>query len=260
MLFRSNVLQGRHVLAVAGTHGKTTTTSMLTWILEAAGLQPGFLIGGVPQNFGISARLGAGKFFVIEADEYDTAFFDKRSKFVHYGARTAILNNIEFDHADIFPDLAAIEQQFHHLVRTIPGRGWILANGADAALDRVLAKGCWSEQERFGGDKGRWQAGVASPDGAFEVALDGRGVGIVQNRRQPTRCLDIVAGSVGGDMAEHATGAASGGSTVWQLDTTALYRRHPYPGPRWFREAGTSSNADDRSAAAANSGGYPGGR
>jgi UDP-N-acetylmuramate: L-alanyl-gamma-D-glutamyl-meso-diaminopimelate ligase len=146
-----NVLRGRHVLAVAGTHGKTTTSSLLAWLLEDAGLAPGFLIGGVPQNFGVSARLGQGKFFVVEADEYDTAFFDKRSKFVHYGARTLVLNNLEFDHADIFPDLAAIERQFHHLVRTVPRSGRIVANGRDAAIQRVLAQGCWSELERFDG-------------------------------------------------------------------------------------------------------------
>jgi UDP-N-acetylmuramate: L-alanyl-gamma-D-glutamyl-meso-diaminopimelate ligase len=147
------VLPGRHVLAVAGTHGKTTTTAMLAWMLESAGLQPGFLIGGVPQNFGISARLGTGRHFVIEADEYDTAFFDKRSKFVHYRPRTAILNNLEYDHADIFPDLAAIETQFHHLVRTVPASGRIVANGREEALTRVLARGCWSEVQRFGARK-----------------------------------------------------------------------------------------------------------
>ena len=145
-----HVLQGRHVLAVAGTHGKTTTTSMLAWMLEQAGLQPGFLVGGVPLNFGVSARLGQGKTFVIEADEYDTAFFDKRSKFVHYRPRTAILNNLEFDHADIFPDLAAIERQFHHLVRTVPGSGRLVVNATEESLDRVLAQGCWSECLRFG--------------------------------------------------------------------------------------------------------------
>jgi UDP-N-acetylmuramate: L-alanyl-gamma-D-glutamyl-meso-diaminopimelate ligase len=158
--------QPRHVLAVAGTHGKTSTTSMLAWILEQAGLQPGFLVGGVPLNFGISARLGrvdsaalpglaAGGHspFVIEADEYDTAFFDKRSKFVHYRPRTAILNNLEYDHADIFPDLAAIETQFHHLVRTVPSAGRLVVNSREAALDRVLARGCWSELQRFGARK-----------------------------------------------------------------------------------------------------------
>ena len=149
-----NVLRERHVLAVAGTHGKTTTSSLLAWLLEHAGLAPGFLIGGVPQNFGVSARLGKGKYFVVEADEYDTAFFDKRSKFVHYGPRTLVLNNLEFDHADIFPDLAAIERQFHHLVRTVPGEGRIIVNGADQNLARVLAMGCWSEVEAFDTEQG----------------------------------------------------------------------------------------------------------
>jgi UDP-N-acetylmuramate: L-alanyl-gamma-D-glutamyl-meso-diaminopimelate ligase len=144
------VLQGRHVLAVAGTHGKTTTTSMLAWILEHAGLKPGFLVGGVPMNFGVSARLGAGKSFVIEADEYDTAFFDKRSKFVHYRPRTAVLNNLEYDHADIFPNLEAIETQFHHLVRTVPASGRLVVNAREESLQRVLARGCWSEVQRFG--------------------------------------------------------------------------------------------------------------
>ena len=148
-----HVLQGRHVLAVAGTHGKTSTSAMLAWILEHAGLQPGFLVGGVPQNFEVSARLGAGSSFVIEADEYDTAFFDKRSKFVHYRPRTAVLNNLEFDHADIFADLAAIETQFHHLVRTIASSGRIVVNARDEALQRVLSKGCWSEVQRFGSRK-----------------------------------------------------------------------------------------------------------
>jgi len=145
-----NLLQDKWVLGVAGTHGKTTTSSMLAWILEYAGLNPGFLIGGVPQNFGISARLTESPFFVIEADEYDTAFFDKRSKFVHYRPRTAILNNLEFDHADIFADLAAIETQFHHLVRTLPGNGLIVSNGREATLERVLKRGCWTPVETFG--------------------------------------------------------------------------------------------------------------
>ena len=154
-----NVLQGRHVLAVAGTHGKTTTTSMLAWVLDQASggdaaRAPGFLVGGVPLNFGISARLGGAQApFVIEADEYDTAFFDKRSKFVHYRPRTVILNNLEYDHADIFPDLAAIETQFHHLVRTVPASGRLVVNSREAALDRVLARGCWSELLRFGARK-----------------------------------------------------------------------------------------------------------
>jgi UDP-N-acetylmuramate: L-alanyl-gamma-D-glutamyl-meso-diaminopimelate ligase len=149
-----HVLRGRHVLAVAGTHGKTTTTAMLTWILQANGLEPGFLVGGVPQNFNVSARLGntAGPMppFVIEADEYDTAFFDKRSKFVHYRPRTAILNNLEFDHADIFADLAAIETQFHHLVRTVPRSGRVVVNAREDSLGRVLERGCWSDVVRFG--------------------------------------------------------------------------------------------------------------
>ncbi|HEY8906016.1 MAG TPA: UDP-N-acetylmuramate:L-alanyl-gamma-D-glutamyl-meso-diaminopimelate ligase [Rhodoferax sp.] len=150
-----HILQGRHVVAIAGTHGKTTTTAMTSWILEYAGLQPGFLVGGVPLNFGISARLGRGKSFVIEADEYDTAFFDKRSKFVHYRPRTAVLNNLEFDHADIFDDLAAIERQFHHLLRTVPGTGphgsgRVIVNGLEESLTRVLHQGCWSEVRSFG--------------------------------------------------------------------------------------------------------------
>ena len=148
----------RHVLAVAGTHGKTTTTAMLAWILEQAGLAPGFLIGGVPLNFGVSARLGTGNTFVIEADEYDTAFFDKRSKFVHYRPRTAVLNNLEFDHADIFDNLAAIERQFHHLVRTVPSTGRVVVNAAEASLQRVMAQGCWSERVLFGNS-------TANPDG-----------------------------------------------------------------------------------------------
>ena len=150
------LLRDKWVLAVAGTHGKTTTSAMLAWILEYAGLNPGFLIGGVPENFGISARLTESAFFVIEADEYDTAFFDKRSKFVHYHPRTAILNNLEFDHADIFADLAAIETQFHHLVRTVPGNGLIVSNGREASLDRVLQRGRWTPVQRFGTDDG-WQ-------------------------------------------------------------------------------------------------------
>ncbi|HUL91164.1 MAG TPA: UDP-N-acetylmuramate:L-alanyl-gamma-D-glutamyl-meso-diaminopimelate ligase [Burkholderiales bacterium] len=152
-----NTLPGREVLAVSGTHGKTTTSSMLAWILEDVGLAPGFLIGGVPVNFGASARLGAGRHFVIEADEYDTAFFDKRSKMVHYRPRVAILNNIEFDHADIFADLTSIETQFHHFVRTIPRAGKLVVNGADPAIERVLSRGCWTPIEKFGVRDG-WRA------------------------------------------------------------------------------------------------------
>ena len=169
-----NVLRGRHVLAVAGTHGKTTTSSVLAWLLEHAGLAPGFLVGGVPVNFGVSARLGSGRHFVIEADEYDTAFFDKRSKFVHYHPRTAILNNLEYDHADIFPDLAAIERQFHHLVRTVPGEGLLVVNGADANLRRVLEAGCWSGVEYFDDARG-WTA--QRQGRGFEVALRGAAQG-----------------------------------------------------------------------------------
>jgi UDP-N-acetylmuramate: L-alanyl-gamma-D-glutamyl-meso-diaminopimelate ligase len=174
-----NVLREKWVLAVAGTHGKTTTSSMLAWVLEHAGLQPGFLIGGVPMNFGLSARVTASPFFVIEADEYDTAFFDKRSKFVHYRPRTALLNNLEFDHADIFPDLAAIETQFHHLVRTVPGNGLIVANGREASIERVLARGCWTPVERFGVEQG-WLAAAPAADGSFDVAFEGRPQGRVQ--------------------------------------------------------------------------------
>ena len=172
-LLADTVLQGRWVLGVAGTHGKTTTSTMLAWILDQAGLAPGFLIGGVPLDFGVSARLGGTPFFVVEADEYDTAFFDKRSKFVHYRPRTAVLNNLEFDHADIFPDLAAIETQFHHLVRTVPGNGLIVTNAREAALERTLARGCWTRVERFGSADG-WQAGEADADGAFDVHLGER--------------------------------------------------------------------------------------
>jgi UDP-N-acetylmuramate: L-alanyl-gamma-D-glutamyl-meso-diaminopimelate ligase len=176
----ANVLRGRWVLAVAGTHGKTSTTSMLAWILDANGREPGFLIGGVPANFGISARLGRAPYFVIEADEYDTAFFDKRAKFVHYRPRTALLNNLEFDHADIYPDVEAIERMFHQLVRTVPGDGLIVANAADAHLKRALALGCWTPVEgfsRFPGAGARWT--VAAPDGGdyseFRVLENGTG-------------------------------------------------------------------------------------
>jgi len=168
-----HILKDRWVLAVAGTHGKTTTSSMLTWILEDCGYAPGFLIGGVPLNFGVSARLhGKDKnsvFFVIEADEYDTAFFDKRSKFVHYHAKTAILNNLEFDHADIFADLSAIETQFHHFVRTVPGVGRVIANANEAALQRVIARGCWSDVERFGSQPNADWTMAAHGDGCFDV-------------------------------------------------------------------------------------------
>ena len=167
-----HVLRGRWVLAVAGTHGKTTTAAMLAWILERAGLSPGFLIGGVPMNFGVSARLSGNDidspFFVIEADEYDSAFCDKRSKFVHYAPRTAILNNLEFDHADIFADLAAIETQFHHLVRTLPRNGLILSNAAEESLERVLKRGCWTPVERFN-DPAGWHVAGDDADGSLQL-------------------------------------------------------------------------------------------
>ncbi len=165
------LLHDKWVLGVAGTHGKTSVTAMLAWILEHAGLNPGFLIGGVPQNFGISARITDSSFFVIEADEYDTAFFDKRSKFVHYHPRTVILNNLEFDHADIFPDLAAIETQFHHLVRTVPGNGLVVCNGREESLDRVIKRGCWTPVEQFGSE-GDWNI-TASNEVTFKGEVQG---------------------------------------------------------------------------------------
>ncbi len=173
-----HVLHDKWVLAVAGTHGKTTTASMLAWILDANGLDPGFLIGGVPGNFGISSRARTSRHFVIEADEYDTAFFDKRSKFVHYQPRTAVLNNLEFDHADIFADLAAIETQFHHLVRIVPASGRVIVNGADEALGRVMARGCWSERDAFGTAEG-WSLGAVDQRG-FIVQRAGAALGRVE--------------------------------------------------------------------------------
>jgi UDP-N-acetylmuramate: L-alanyl-gamma-D-glutamyl-meso-diaminopimelate ligase len=173
-----NVLHDKWVLAVAGTHGKTTTSAMLAWILDDANMHPGFLVGGIPQNFGLSARLTDSPFFVIEADEYDTAFFDKRSKFVHYRPRTVILNNLEYDHADIFPDLAAIETQFHHLVRTVPGNGLIVANGTDPNLESVFERGLWTPVEFFGaaqdrlGNNDNWSAGEPDDKGHFDVLLN----------------------------------------------------------------------------------------
>ena len=178
------VLPGRDTLAVAGTHGKTTTTSILTWLLQAAGREPGFLIGGVAEDFGVSARIGQGREFVVEADEYDTAFFDKRSKFVHYRPLVAILNNLEYDHADIFPDVAAIQRQFHHLVRTVPRRGRLIVNGEDERLSEVLAMGCWTPVERFGlkGKAGyEWTARLIHEDGsAFVVVHRGEEIGEVR--------------------------------------------------------------------------------
>ena len=209
-----SVLHGREVIAVAGTHGKTTVTSMLAWILEDAGLKPGFLIGGVPDNFGISARLGDGP-FVIEADEYDTAFFDKRSKFIHYLPKIALLNNLELDHADIFPDLAAIETQFHHFVRTIPSSGTIVVNGADAALARVLERGCWSTVERFGVRAG-WHAEEDGPD-AFRLW---------QGERQLGRTQWSLAGAHNRTNAVAAIAAArsAGVDTARALDALSRFR------------------------------------
>ena len=175
------VLPGRDTLAVAGTHGKTTTTTILAYLLQAAGREPGFLIGGVAEDFGVSARVGAGREFVVEADEYDTAFFDKRSKFVHYRPLVAILNNLEYDHADIFPDVAAIQRQFHHLVRTVPGRGRLIVNGHDQRLAEVLAMGCWTPVERFGFDPAfEWSARKLADDGSrFAVLHAGTQLGVV---------------------------------------------------------------------------------
>ena len=196
-----NTLLGRRVLAVAGTHGKTTTSSILAWILEDTGRDPGFLIGGVPINFGVSARLGAQADFVIEADEYDTAFFDKRSKMVHYRSKLAVLNNIEFDHADIFVDLAAIETQFHHFVRTIPASGKLIVNGADPTIDRVLARGCWSAVERFGVGDG-WSANAVGP-GRFEVFNRGRLIGLLRLALQGEHNLQNALAAI---AAAQATG------------------------------------------------------
>ena len=175
------VLQDRWVLAVAGTHGKTTTSSMVAWILEYAGLQPGFLIGGVPQNFGISARAGSSPFFVVEADEYDTAFFDKRSKFVHYHPRTLVMNNLEFDHADIFDDLAAIQRQFHHLLRTVPGNGLVISDAGDDNLRQVIDQGCWTPVEYIdlAGQSGWHTANADAQGSVFEVICNGQNMGRV---------------------------------------------------------------------------------
>ncbi|HZE11408.1 MAG TPA: UDP-N-acetylmuramate:L-alanyl-gamma-D-glutamyl-meso-diaminopimelate ligase [Burkholderiales bacterium] len=200
-----NTLPGRQVLAVSGTHGKTTTSAMLAWILEDAGLAPGFLIGGVPINFGASARLGAGRHFVIEADEYDTAFFDKRSKMVHYRPTVAILNNIEFDHADIFPDLAAIETQFHHFVRTIPSAGTLVVNGADAAIGRVLSRGCWTPIERFGVSDG-WNAAPIER-GRKQVLRSGERMGALSMSLQGEHNLQNALASI---AAARAAGVAAG--------------------------------------------------
>lgn len=213
-----NVLRGRRVAAVAGTHGKTTTASMLAWILDAEGLEPGFLIGGVPRDFGISARHGGGRPFVVEADEYDTAFFDKRSKFVHYRPDVAVLNNLEFDHADIFPDLAAIQRQFHHLVRTIPGRGTIVVNAEDTALSRTLEMGCWTPVERFSLDDAgdaTWRAGNLEQGGRrFRLVHGGREVSTVEmlsaGRHNVRNALAAIAASASFGVDPARAAAAMG--------------------------------------------------
>ena len=212
-----HILRDKWVLAVAGTHGKTTTSAMLAWILEDAGYSPGFLIGGVPVNFGISARLSGATpsdFFVIEADEYDTAFFDKRSKFVHYHAKTAVMNNLEYDHADIFPDIGAIETQFHHLVRTVPGIGRLVVNGDEASLKRVLKRGCWSEMESFGGVDGVNWTMVEHPGGSFDVVFNGATVATVDwqltGKHNRTNALAAIAAArhVGVPVAQAAESLA----------------------------------------------------
>jgi UDP-N-acetylmuramate: L-alanyl-gamma-D-glutamyl-meso-diaminopimelate ligase len=222
-----NALLGRSVLAVAGTHGKTTTSSMLAWILERAGLAPGFLIGGVPLDFGASAKLGRGKHFVIEADEYDTAFFDKRSKMVHYRAAVGVLNNIEFDHADIFPDLASIETQFHHFVRTIPRSGRLVVNGTDTVIERVLARGCWTPVERFGVKDG-WTAARIDTR-RFQVLRNGQAIGdlnlVLQGEHNLRNALAAIAaanaaGVPGGDAIE-ALGRFQGVRRRMELRGTA---------------------------------------
>ncbi len=215
------VLRDRHVLAVAGTHGKTSTSSMLAWILEYAGLEPGFLIGGIPANFGQSARLGRSPFFVVEADEYDTAFFDKRSKFVHYRPRTLILNNLEFDHADIFPDVAAIQRQFHHLLRTVPGSGRIVTHGQDANLAEVLAMGCWTPVETFG--VGDWEARAIAPDGsAFEVHYRGER----QGRAEWTQLgMHNVYNALAALAAAHHAGVAPATAIAALADFQGVKRR-----------------------------------
>ncbi len=215
-----HALHGRWVLAVAGTHGKTTTSTMLAWILEYAGLSPGFLIGGVPLDFGLSARLGEAPFFVVEADEYDTAFFDKRSKFVHYRPRTLVMNNLEYDHADIFADIDAIKQQFHHLVRIVPGNGLIITPAADANLNDVLAKGCWTPVERFlapgsGITPGAWRVDNFTPDGsAFDVCLGNDSLGRVSwqltgHHNMENALAAIAAARHAGVAPKHAIDALS---------------------------------------------------
>ncbi|MFT4928468.1 MAG: UDP-N-acetylmuramate: L-alanyl-gamma-D-glutamyl-meso-diaminopimelate ligase [Phenylobacterium sp.] len=210
-----NLLKDRWVLAASGTHGKTTTASMIAWILEYAGLKPGFLIGGIPQNFGLSARIGDSPFFVIEADEYDTAFFDKRSKFVHYRPRTLVINNLEFDHADIFADLAAIQKQFHHCVRAVPSNGLILTPMGTTAVDETIDMGCWTPIETVDGEGAYWQAQLLHPDGShFNVTCDGKAVGEVRwsllgEHNVHNGLMAIAAARHGGVMVEHCVAALS---------------------------------------------------
>jgi UDP-N-acetylmuramate: L-alanyl-gamma-D-glutamyl-meso-diaminopimelate ligase len=220
------VLRDRWVLAVAGTHGKTTTTSVLAHILDHAGFAPGFLIGGVPGNFDISARLGKSPYFVIEADEYDTAFFDKRAKFVHYRPRTLVLNNLEFDHADIYRDLEAIKQQFNHLLRTVPGSGLIVHNAADPNLDDVIARGCWTPREGFalqGGAGARWSARLPGADhSCFDVMLDGQAQGTVQWDMLGAHNVDNALAAIA--AARHA-GVPVAGSIAALADFKGVRRR-----------------------------------
>lgn len=226
------VLPGRDTLAVAGTHGKTTTTTILAFLLQAAGREPGFLIGGVAEDFGVSARIGRGREFVVEADEYDTAFFDKRSKFVHYRPLVAILNNLEFDHADIFPDVAAIQRQFHHLVRTVPARGRLIVNGEDAHLAEVLAMGCWTPVERFGFEPSlEWSARLLNADGsAFSVLHRGVDVATVQwpllGRHNVLNGLAALAAAhaVGVDVAQVAPALARFNSVKRRMEVIGQAR------------------------------------
>ncbi len=226
-----NILKNRWVLGVAGTHGKTTTASMLAWILDGAGLNPGFLIGGVPENFAISARLGHDPYFVIEADEYDSAFFDKRAKFIHYHPKTLILNNLEFDHADIFPDLAAIKQQFHHLVRTIPGNGLIIRHAADMNLQAVLDMGCWTAVASFAGSDGAWTARMLKDDGsAFKVFCAEQEVG------------EVHWGLLGRHNVDNALGAIMAANHVGVLAEQAIEALHSFKNVKRRLEVKATTN------------------
>jgi UDP-N-acetylmuramate: L-alanyl-gamma-D-glutamyl-meso-diaminopimelate ligase len=208
-----NILQDRWVLAVSGTHGKTTTTSLLAWILQHAGLEPGFLVGGVPENFGVSARIGKNPYFVIEADEYDSAFFDKRSKFIHYHPKTLILNNLEFDHADIFADLEAIKLQFQYLLRTVPGNGLVVHHAPDENIKDVLSRGCWTPVTAFGSKNSSWRAELIKPDGgAFSLIHEGKKIGEVHwqllgNHNVDNALAAIAAANHAGVAPETATAA-----------------------------------------------------